>query len=69
MTRTKKILLIVGWCLFALSFLPIPIVPGYIFHRAAQLVIGIMDWARNVLLALLLIGTTRWVRTGRKAAA
>ena len=69
MTRTKKILLIVGWCLFVLSFVPIPIIPSAIFPKAAQLVIGIIDWARNVLLALLLLGTIQWIRTRRKAAA
>jgi transcriptional regulator with XRE-family HTH domain len=66
MTRPQKILLIVGWCLFALSFVPIPIVPSYMFPRAAQLVIGIVDWARNVLLALLLIGTIQLIRSRRK---
>ena len=69
MTRTKKILLIAGWCLFALSFIPIPLVSGYIFRGAAQLVIGVVDWVRNVLLALQLIGTIQWIRSRRNAAA
>lgn len=68
MTKTRKILLIAGWCLFALSFVPIPITASFLFPKAAQLVNGIVDWVRNVLLALQLIGTIQWIRTGRGTA-
>lgn len=64
MTKTGQILLIIGWCLFALSFVPIPITGGVL--PAARLIIGVIDWARNVLLTLLLIWTVQMIRTKRR---
>lgn len=61
-TKTGQVLLFLGWCLFALSFVPIPVVSV----KIVGLIIAVADWSRNVLLALLLIGTVRLVRSKRK---
>jgi len=66
LTKTRRALLSAGWFLFGLSFIPTPIVPDTVFHKAAQLVIGLVDWGRNVLLALLLTWTIQLIRSRRK---